>query len=327
MSLTRSRPSIELLFRRRRNGGAAEYGDGSHEDSGTPIDLTCWFVCPTSTPLYYAPVYDALSEEQRLRYNQLTAMSFNELIAFFERTFLLTIKALLARAGRDGPGEAMARCLREFIEDEDSHIGWWRQLNCLSDAARYSREGDTIVRVSAVGRRALSFASSRPGLLPVVYWLMLALEERSLDISRRTLRTALRIEPRYRSIYRAHLRDETRHVQIDQHLIDRFYESSPGWLRQVSARLLRMMIGRYLLPPSRTAVRVVDRLVAEFPVLSGLRERIVGQLQSLAQEPAYHQMMFSRSSTPMLFAQFDRYEEMHGIAGVLKMYEPMGKGA
>ena len=72
------RQPLEALIRRRER----THDDEPTLDFSTPIDRRCWFVCPTLTPLYYTHVYRELNDEQQRRYNQLTALSFNELIAF-----------------------------------------------------------------------------------------------------------------------------------------------------------------------------------------------------------------------------------------------------
>ena len=58
-------------------------------DWSSDVDQRRMFVCPTLTPLYYAAIYRELTAAQRLSYNQLSACSsFNDLILFFERSFL-----------------------------------------------------------------------------------------------------------------------------------------------------------------------------------------------------------------------------------------------
>jgi hypothetical protein len=153
---------------------------------------------------------------------------------------------------------------------------------------------------------------------------MLALEERSLEISRRCLRmSAEQIEPRYLAIYRAHLAHEVRHVQIDWHLIDRFYATRPAALRRVNALLFREAIRRFFLPPTRAASRVVARLVDEHAELMPLRAAMIRQLGDVGRDPAYHKMMYSRESTPITFSLFDRFSEFHAMRGVLHSYRPL----
>jgi hypothetical protein len=292
-------------------------------DFSTPIDRSRWFVCPTLTPLYYAPVYRDLEEQHQRRYNQLTALCFSELISFFETTFAASVLAALAAGKHNGIDSELAACLEQFVDEEREHTQWWQQLNRLSEPSLYAERQRAIIRLPAAFRFVLNQFTKRPGAFPMVFWVMLALEERSLEISRRCLRMpAERIEPRYLAIYRAHLQHEVRHVQLDWHLIERFYETASQMLRKFNARLLRMAIARFFLPPTRSAMCVVRRLVAECPELTSLGKVIESQLVQVGDDPAYHVMMYSRDSTPITFALFDRFEEMHAMRTVLHSYEP-----
>jgi hypothetical protein len=292
-------------------------------DFSTPIDGSRWFVCPTLTPLYYTEIYHDLSDEQQRRYNQLTGLCFNELIAFFESTFAAGVLAALARSKNVGISGEFAKCLAGFIADERKHIKWWHHLNRLSAPELYANSDQNIIRFSPFARKLLSAITARPQWFSVVIWIMLALEERSLDISRRSLRMDQdRIEPRYRAVYSRHLRDETRHVQMDWHLIDLLYANRSPALRRFNAKLLAFILGRFFLPPTRSAVRVIRRLVSEQPAMKSLLPNMVQQLQRLAHDPEYHEMMYSRRTTPITFALFDRFEEMHVMQKVLLSYRP-----
>jgi hypothetical protein len=152
---------------------------------------------------------------------------------------------------------------------------------------------------------------------------MLLLEERSLEMSRRCMRRAdHEIEPRYRAIYRAHLAHEVRHVHIDWHLIEQYFSGRSAMLRRLNARMLRTAIARFFLPPTQTAVRVVRRLVDEHPELAPLTGTMRRQLVDVGRNSAYHEMMYSRESTPIAFSLFDRFPELHAMRRVLYSYQP-----
>ena len=292
-------------------------------DFSTPIDGSRWFVCPTLTPLYYTRIYADLSEDEQRRYNQLTALCFNELIAFFEGTFAASVLAALADARHRRLSEELAGCLAEFLADEQQHILWWRQLNRLSAPELYAESDRSLVRLPALAKKMLAAMTSRPDRFPVVFWIMLALEERSLAMSRSCLKMDRgRIEPRYRLLYQQHLKDESRHVQMDWHLIERFYANRSHTLRNANAKLLRVMIGRFFLPPNRSAVRVVKRLVSEHAGLAPRLAEMIQQLKSLGENPDYHEMMYSRTATPITFSLFDQFEELHAMQRVLRSYRP-----
>jgi predicted metal-dependent hydrolase len=317
-STIRRRPLDALLPRHQ------EPVENSFEfDFSAPIDRSRWFVCPTLTPLYYAPVYRELDECHQRRYNQLTALSFSELIAFFETTFAASVLAALAKSRDQQFDRDLVDCLEGFIAEERHHTEWWRQLNRLSEPELYANSEQAIIQLSAAARFFLRRLTNHPRAFPVVFWIMLALEERSLEISRRCMHMSPgRIEPRYAAIYRAHLAHEVRHVQIDWHLIERYYAGRSALLRQCNAQLFRLAIKRFFLPPTRSAVRVVTRLVAEHPELGPLDSVMRQQLYRVGDDPAYHQMMYSRESTPITCSLFDQFAEFHAMGGVLHSYRP-----
>lgn len=312
--------SLESLLAR---GEKQVTADVLEPEPSDPIDRTKYFVCPTLTPLYYTATYPELSPSQQCRYNQLCAMGFNELIAFFEGSFASSVLAALAAASRANLNADWSGCLRQFVDDEAKHIRWWRELNQRSDPELY-RDGDSqIIRLSPVLLRLLQSITTRPRQFPAVFWIMLALEERSLEISRRCMKMDRElIEPRYRLIYQQHLIDESRHVQIDWHLIDRFFATRSRVTQEINARLLSYMMGEFFLKPNRSAVRVVRQLVAEHCELSMLLPRMTGELKSLQTDPAYQAMMYSRTTTPILFSLFDRFPAMHRMQNVLIKYVP-----
>jgi len=77
------------------------------------------FIPEEFTPLSYTPSYRALTEEQRLRYNQLQALYFNEQIIFFETA--IGRKVLEAITARFVATANLQKGLRQFLEEEQQH--------------------------------------------------------------------------------------------------------------------------------------------------------------------------------------------------------------
>jgi len=174
----------------------------------------------------------------------------------------------------------------------------------------------------------LKQVTCRPRLFPAIFWIMLVLEERSIDISHRCLRMEpADIEPNYREVYRKHLEHEVGHVYLDGQLIDRYYAHRRGWVRRFNARLLRAAVAAFLLPPVRSAARVVQQLVRELPQLAPLQSLMLAQLKEVGARPEYHQMMYSREATPITFNLFDQFPEMHAMSRALKSYVPPAAGS
>jgi P-aminobenzoate N-oxygenase AurF len=292
-------------------------------DWSTPIDRSRRFYCDRLTPLYHTPVYAELSDGHRLRYNQLTGLYSNELIGFLE-TFVLrrTLDALTARRDLAVPAPLM-EVLHQFKADEARHAGLWKRLNGLSEPEWYRDRDYRILAIPRLALAAVSFVASHPVGFPMVFWMQLAQEERSIDISRRLAAApAGEIEPRYAAVYGDHLRDEVRHVQIDWHLIDHLYARRTALARGLNARIFRYILGAVFLTPSGATARIIHRLVAEFPELQPLEPRMLAELGALGGSEAYHAMMYSRETTPVTFALFDRFAEFHRMRECLKTYHP-----
>src|SRR6185436_9019254 len=215
---------------------------------------------------------------QALRLNQLTGLCFNELITFFETTFAPAVLAALRQ--RTLP-EELAACLRHFLADEVRHSAMFQRLNRLSAPGWYQRGPFRLVAVPRAVRLTAVAIARHADVFPAVLWLMLALEEHSIEVSRRcAAMPPAQLEPHWAAAYRAHLEDEVRHVQVDLHLIERF-QGGVGWLRPLNALVVRLGIERFLLAPSRSGARVVAHLVTEFPELRPRAAEMVRELRRL----------------------------------------------
>ena len=282
----------------------------------TPVDSTRWFVCPTLTPLYYTRSYSRLGREQALRYNQIMGMAHNEVIAFFETRFAGNVLGTLAKVKRKGDGAPaeLAECLGNFIREEASHTDAFRRLNRLSAPQWYAQQDDHVLCVPLAVQRLLDYVTRHPRTFPMVIWVMLIMEERSLEISRRYAHMdKAKVEAHYAAVYRAHLHDEVRHVQIDWHLLECFYEGRASLLREMNAALVRLFVFGFFFTPARATVRAVDLLVEEFPELAGLRPQMVRELKSLRHNDDYRRMMYSQEVNPLTFALFDYFPEFDAM--------------
>lgn len=292
-------------------------------DWSTPIDRTRWFFCESLTPLYYTPTYATLTDEHRLRYNQLTGMLSNEIILHLETRFLDgVLNAVVRRRARGVDGD-LIQALSLFRDDERRHADQWRLLNRLSAPEWYGTGDRYLLSVPGAIDAVARTLARHPLACPIVFWIQLTQEERSIDISRRCLRMPPgALESRYAAVYGEHLRDEVRHVQVDCHLIHRFYASQPPARRRLTAVLFRWVVANLFLTPTRSTVRVVNVLASEFPELRPLVPQAVCELRNLAADDAYQHMMYSRRVTPITFELFDAFPEFHSMRRVLRAYTP-----
>ena len=277
-------------------------------DSTVPIDFSKPFICPSLTALYYTTVWQELSPDDQLRHTQLSALSFNELIAWFEGGFSST---LLSLSRSERVPKDLRAILPDFIEDERRHQDIWWTLNRCADPHRYSSNTAAITRIAPIGRTLMQWLASRPLEYPVAIWLMLVFEEHGNEIARRcAARRPNEIEAHFAAAYLSHVRDETRHVQIDWHLIDSLWPGLDGWRRHVNAYLFRLVIGRLVFRPENAAISVANELVRERPVLRRLLPRIRSELREVGQHAEFRTMMFSAQSSPIAFHLLSRFPEL-----------------
>lgn len=292
-------------------------------DWATPIDRSRLFLCETLTPLYYTPSYSGLAPEHRRRYNQLTGMLANELILRLETSFMDTALAAVTR--HDHACAELADAVRRFHDDEVRHAEGWRQLNRLSEPRWYPTDRPRLLRVPRIADRLAKAVAPYPIAWPVILWIQLSQEERSIEISRRCLRMAPgTIEPRYAAVYGEHLRDEARHVQLDCHLIERVYAAQSLTARRLTARVFRWVLANLFLRPARSSVRVVEVLASEYRELRPRLPQMARELRALVGNDAYQEMMYSRRTTPLTFDLFDTFPEFHAMRTVLRAYIPAG---
>jgi P-aminobenzoate N-oxygenase AurF len=295
------------------------FNEASIVVEGPQIDFTRRFIAEEFTPLFHTREYHSLPDPIRLRYNQLHALYFNEQVAFFEQEMLSP--ALLAMQ-RERLPSSLAAGLLLFFEEEQRHTAMFRALNRRGAPELYKTCGYHFIRVGAPWRALLSMISSRPRLFPLLLWLALLQEERSLYYSRGCLEKADELEPSFIAAHRRHLADEVGHIGWDEEWLDWLWPQIGRTARILNARLLGWMIGEFFLLPKRSAWHVVRRLAREFPQLDAAAlDRAMRGLESNA---AYPGTLYSREIAPRTFARCDANPEFKLLAQMLSGKNPNG---
>ena len=283
------------------------------------IDFTRRFILEEFTPLFHTSSYASLPDEVRLRYNQLHALYFNEQVAFFEQEMLSpALRALL----RSSLPPLLKAKVRLFHQEEEKHTLRFRTLN-LSCAPEFYRGGPCyFVCIPAPLLAMLRAMSARPLGFPLLIWLALLQEERSLYFSKQCLERAAELEPNFVEMHRAHLADEVGHVAWDEQLLEWLWPSTGLLTRWLNARLLIWMVREFFRLPKRSGLRVVDQLVKEHPSLDPRTLR--RGMRELATKPGYSETLYSREITPRSFARFDLTPEFALLARKLPGYRQPG---
>ena len=157
-------------------------------------------------------------------------------------------------------------------------------------------------------------------MFPLIVWLALMQEERSLFYSKGCLESADELERHFVATHRAHLADEVGHVAWDGELLDWLWPRAHAALRWMNVRLLAWMTGEFFLLPKRSGLRVVAQLAREFPHLDAAA--LHGAMSGLKDNPAYLRTLYSREITPRTFARFDALLEFALLARSLPGYRP-----
>jgi hypothetical protein len=276
----------------------------------TSVDSGKRFLPEEFSPLYYTPCYLVLTDEQRLRYNQLQALYFNEQIIFFETAIgRRVLEALLL----DSSMPHLAKGLRQFLEEEQQHTEMFHRLNQHCAPQFYEAGHFYFIQPPSAWMAVLSWATRRPRLFPMFLWLMLLQEERSLFYSRRVIAQREDLELHFVSTHRRHLTDEVGHVRCDEQLIEAFWQCRNPFLRKINAKLFAWMLHEFFGAPKRGQLRVVHELVREFPALRELQPEMHRQLLALSEDGRYQMALYSRQIAPRAFARFDESPEFQSL--------------
>jgi P-aminobenzoate N-oxygenase AurF len=295
------------------------YGPSSSPGStGDSVDFSRPFIPEQFTPLYHTGAWAGLTTEQRRRYNQLYALYFNEQIIFFETSLSESVLLPLASSGVPAP---LAAALRQFVEEERRHTRMFRALNRACAPALYELSDFYFIRVPAGYARLLHWVARRVRYFPMILWLMLLQEERSLFYSRTILRCRHELEPAFVDVHRAHMKDEVGHVGWDEELLDELWEACGPALRRLNAELFRWMVGEFFNTPKRGGLRVVSHFAREFRELTPRATTLRAAVLDLARSPEYHRSLYSREMVPRTFARFDRFPEFSSLGRTLYGYQ------
>jgi hypothetical protein len=287
------------------------------EPARTGIDHSRHFIAEEFTPLYHTSAYALLPAAARLRYNQLHALYFNEQVAFFEQAMLSpALNVLMVEAL---PPHLLSG-LHDFFREEQQHTAMFRELNRQAAPEIYRDRHAWFIRVANPWRSLLGVIARRPRLFPLLIWLALLQEERSLFYSRGCLKSAAPIEDHFVDAHRRHITDEAGHIRWDEELLDWLWPRTGHAIRWMNARLLAWMTREFFLAPKRSGLRVVQQLIREFPELDA--RQLVSAMRALETDRVYQRTLYSREITPRSFARFDRHPEFALLAQVLPGYVP-----
>lgn len=309
----------------RKSGEAAER---THPPANLAPDFSRPFVPEHWTQLYYSPVYDRLTHDQRLRYNQLFALRINEYIMVLE-SFIVDHFLSPLRHHRQVRGHAeLVACLDVMIAEERRHFEMFLALNRRCLPGVYDNDRPLyLARLPLAAPIAGPLLSVVARQLPFLIWYVLAMEEDALHLAREMVgqpatETLGELDPVFVSVHREHMKDEARHVAIDRHLSDVFLEGCAPTGRKLSAVLFKLLmrmttrVGRH-----GPGIRVIRHLVKEKPELADRLDDLTGAVLSLGGNRDYQRSLFNRRTAPIAFAIFDGIAEFEDLGRYVAGYD------
>ncbi|HVU27015.1 MAG TPA: diiron oxygenase [Verrucomicrobiae bacterium] len=285
------------------------------------IDFSRPFMPEKLTPFFFTPIYQTLTDAQRLRYNQLNALYFNEQTMFFEKTLAQNVLGYFLSQSLP---EELKDGLRQFLAEEKAHTEMFRQLNRSCAPEFYSRQDFHFIQVPPLAAKILEVVSKHPRQFPFLLWLMHLQEERAMFFGKVFLKHAGLLEPHFVETQRKHLADEIGHVRWDESLLDWIWPKTTAWSRRINSQIFSWMVKEYFTTPKRTAPRIINALVKEFPELQPQRREFCRQLHALENDATYRRSLYSPENVPMTFKRFDAWPEFQMMTGAMPSYNRGG---
>ncbi len=282
-------------------------------------DMTRFLVPESFTPFYFTPIYHEFTRAEKLRYNQLFGLVYNEQFVFYESTLS---RYLLTPVLENNRYASLHGIIREFRADEMQHAELFSTLNRCIDPILYANSNLNFIQLPAAVHAMWRFFAGRPEWFPFILWLIAVLEERAAYLSRGIIKERDRLEPLMVEVYQAHLADESNHFDYDEALLDRFWYDNRSWVRSVNAWIFQHVFTEYFTTPKRTALRVVDKWLEAFPHWCSRRQELHDALCKLDDDSDYIKSLYGPDVIPnarsQLAAQpeFQRRQSLLCLLGI-----------
>lgn len=281
------------------------------------IDARRPFVPEDYTQLYYTPLYDSLSFEQRLRYNQLFGLRINEYIMMLEGDLVGRLLTPLLRLPGVATDAALVQAITTMIREERRHFSGFAALNRACRPDLYPPGEDRLFsRLPGWTRAMFWIVGVLASHLSFALWYLMAMEESSMAMARDMMRrpeteTLGRLDSAFVSVHREHMKDEARHLHIDGRLIALCIGSTTRDRRILNARLFQSMLVGIIRPTRRgSGVMVIRQLVRDMPELAPREEELIRAVLALRDDKPFQESLFNRRIMPTTFRVFDDTPEL-----------------
>lgn len=292
------------------------------------VDRRRPFIPEDYTQLYFTPLYASLHFEHRLRYNQLFALRSNEYIMMLEADLVDRLMQPLKRHPKVRANGELVRAMDTMMQEERRHFDNFAALNRACRPDLYPPGTDRLFSRLPVWTRAMFWTvGALAGQLPFALWFLMAMEESSMSLARDMVRrphteTLGELDPAFVSVHLEHMKDETRHLHIDAHLIVAGIDSGARLKRLLNARLFRTLLAGITTPTmGGSGVTVIRQLVREMPELQAQEADLVNAVLALKHNRAFQRSLFNRRIMPRTFSVFDHTPEFRQLGERMAGYD------
>ena len=203
-------------------------------------DLSRPWVPESLLPLYGTRSLAALSDAQRLRYNQAYGRQLLEEFIWLERYLILAPVARLAQ-GR-GLDPDISLVLRSFMSDESHHIASFSKLRELAIRAGGSKRSPWLFNPPRSVRAMAGLAARFP--LRFAFWTTVIqdFEDYAVKVGQ-TYKRDRTVDTAFQEVFVAHAQDEARHCRYDRLLTAWLRPGGP--MNSFHERLANLFQARY----------------------------------------------------------------------------------
>ena len=276
----------------------------------TKIDLSKPFLPESLTPLFFTSIYKELSEWEKIRYNQLQGLYFNEQFMFFEGILPQRIASALLKHPQYHEHKAG---LDELAKDEASHYKLFKHLNKACEPELYKDNDFFFIKPPPIIVSIWKHFGNNPIRFPLILWLILVQEEKAVYYGKCFARDKDKLEPKFCKIHLKHLEDEGSHCDHGSIITNAVWSRKSKLARKVNAFLFQWVLKEFFTAPKRSGMTVIDHWLTEFPEHQSLRSAIKKEYYNFNQNKAYVSSLYSKDVISMSLNCMKSHDEFSNI--------------
>ena len=174
-----------------------------------------WFMSPELISIYKTPVWESLSEEQKMELSFWEAVNYFSLNIYGEKE---VVQGVNTRLFTEKLGDFQEFC-HHFIDEENKHMQYFGTF-CKRYAGKIYLPSET----------ATPQIRDELGLDDFLFFAKILIFEEMSDYFNREMMNDARLHPIAREINRMHHMDEIRHIAYGKSVVAYLYQTySPGW--------------------------------------------------------------------------------------------------